>query len=107
MAVKIRLRQQGCNNRQHFRVVVADGRSPRDGKYLEMLGWYHPMQKENNVLIDAERLKAWIDLGAEPSSMVESLMGKVAPDVFQALQERRVAKRKKVAAARRKARKAV
>ena len=101
MALKIRLRKQGRNNRQTFRVVLADSRSPRDGKYLEMLGWYNPFQAENNISVDAERMNHWIGLGAQLSPQVESLICKIAPGVVQDLNTKRQAKRVKMAAKRR------
>lgn len=101
MALKIRLRQQGRNNRQTFRVVVADIRAPRDGRYLEMLGWYNPFQAENNVMINAERISHWLSLGAEVSHQVETLMSQKTPEVLKALREKRHAKAQKRAAKRR------
>jgi small subunit ribosomal protein S16 len=101
MALKIRLRQQGRTNRQTYRVVVADSRNPRDGKYIEMLGWYNPFQAENNVQIDADRLNFWIKQGAEVSEKVEQLATRAAPLVVQEMQSKRHAKRVKSAAKRR------
>jgi len=101
MALVIRLRQQGRTNRQTYRVVVVDSRYPRDGKYLEMLGWYNPFQAENNIKIDGERLEHWIKQGAQVSEKVEQLATKAAPDVVKALRASRHAKTLKVAAKRR------
>ncbi len=101
MAVKIRLRQQGRTNRQTFRVVVVDSRYPRDGKYIEMLGWYNPFQAENNVQIDADRLNHWIKQGAQISEKVEQLATRAAPLVIQELRVSRQTKRVKSAAKRR------
>jgi small subunit ribosomal protein S16 len=105
MALVIRLRQQGRTNRQTFRVVVADEKSPRDGKYIEMLGWYNPFQEENNIKIDGERLNYWLGKGARISENVELLAKKAAPQVITDLQTRRVAKKVKLAAKRRAAKK--
>lgn len=101
MALIIRLRQQGRNNRQTYRVVVADSRSPRDGKYIEMLGWYNPFQTENNIEIDGDRLNFWIGQGAQVSEKVEQLAMKVAPKVVTDLRNRKHEKAKKLAAKRR------
>lgn len=101
MALVIRLRQQGRTNRQTYRVVVADSRYPRDGKYLEMLGWYNPFQAENNVKIDADRLDHWIKQGAQVSEKVEQLATRAAPEVVKQLRISRHDKRIKLAAKRR------
>ena len=63
MGLKIRLRQQGRNNRPFYRLVVADCRSPRDGKYVEALGWYNPFEQEldKSVSIKPERIQYWLD----------------------------------------------
>jgi small subunit ribosomal protein S16 len=105
MALKIRLRQQGCSNRQTFRVVVTDIRSKRDGKYIEKLGWYLPEQVENNCSIDADRLSYWLSQGALMTEQVERLAKVVTPSVLQEykakkaeLRVKRTAKRRKLAA---------
>lgn len=107
MAVKIRLRQQGRINRPFFRVVVADKRSPRDGKYIESVGWYNPFETEMTKLVhlDSDRIKYWIDQGAEVSETVESLMTKGAPDALRHVQEKSLAQHSKIVA-KRKAKKA-
>ncbi len=101
MALKIRLRQQGRNNRQTYRLVVADIRSPRDGKYIEMLGWYNPFHTAENFNVNAERVNYWLGLGAQISDQVRAIIAKAAPDVFKGYQEKRSAKRTKLAAKRR------
>lgn len=101
MALVIRLRQQGRTNRQTYRVVVVDSRYPRDGKYLEMLGWYNPFQAEDNVKIDADRLNYWIKQGAQVSEKVEQLATRAAPAVVKELRAKRHEKTIKVAAKRR------
>jgi small subunit ribosomal protein S16 len=106
MALKIRLRQQGRANRQTFRLVVADIRSPRDGKYLEMLGWYIPFEAEKNLSIDAERVSYWLNQGAEISHEAMSLLAKAAPEVYKNYQAKKQAKRTKQAAQRRALKKA-
>jgi len=74
MAVKIRLKRIGAKNTPVFRIVVADGRSPRDGKFIEELGTYHPLQKGNNVTLDLDRATYWISKGAQPSDTVASFI---------------------------------
>ena len=89
MALKIRLRQQGCNNRQTFRVVVTDVRSKRDGKYVEKLGWYLPEVKENNCSIDNDRLAYWLSQGAVMTDQVESLARVAAPTAMKEYNEKK------------------
>lgn len=101
MALKIRLRQQGRANRQTYRLVVANSRSPRDGKYIEMLGWYIPFQTENNVSVDAERVSHWLNQGAQISEQVEAILSREAPSVLTALKDKQQNKRIKRAAKRR------
>jgi small subunit ribosomal protein S16 len=94
MALVIRMKQQGSNNRQTFRLVVTDIRHPRDGKYLEMLGWYNPTAEESkNLLIDVPRLEYWIGHGAQVSDRVKSLVKRYAPEVVQKMSARKVEKR--------------
>src|SRR5690606_28406279 len=102
MALRIRLRQQGRTNYQTYRVVLADVRSPRDGKYLEMLGWYNPGMAENNVSVDADRIQYWVGQGAQISENVQHLLAKVAPAILQGIHAKKVAK-KRAAAEKRKA----
>ncbi len=106
MAVKIRLRQQGRVNRQTYRVVVTDVRTKRDGKYLENLGWYDPFKAENNAEVDAERALFWLNQGAEITHEAEKLIARLAPDVIAQWNDRRQAKRTKMAAQRRNLKKA-
>ena len=72
--VKIRMRRTGCTNHATYRIVAADSRSPRDGKFLEILGWYDTQIKENNFKIDLERVDRWLKQGAQPSATVASLI---------------------------------
>ena len=74
MAVKIRLRRTGCNNCVSYRVVATDGRSPRDGKFLETLGWYDPKREGENYQLDMERVAFWQARGAQVSETVASLV---------------------------------
>jgi small subunit ribosomal protein S16 len=76
MAVKIRMKRVGAKNAPVFRIVVADGRSPRDGKFIEQLGTYQPLKKGNNFTMDLERVKYWVSKGAQPSDTVASFIKK-------------------------------
>ena len=107
MALKIRLRQQGRNNRQFYRMVVTDVRAPRDGKYVESIGWYNPMENEDDKVLslDAERLQYWLDKGAELTESAESLVAKSAPAILRQYSQKVVAHRTKMAAKRRANRK--
>jgi len=72
--VKIRLARGGKKKKPYYRVVVADQRSKRDGRYLEHIGFYNPMVSENRFEIDQERLKYWISVGAQPTDRIHKLM---------------------------------
>ena len=76
MAVSIRLRREGARNRPYYRVVVADSHSPRDGKFIEILGTYDPKQTGQNSSFNVERAEYWISKGAQPSDTVRSLIKK-------------------------------
>lgn len=106
MALKIRMRVQGRNNRPFYRIVVADVRSPRDGKYVEMLGWYNPFETEldKSLFIKPDRIQHWLDQGAELTETMIPLVEKVAPGIVRKQTEKVVANRAK-ALAKRKARK--
>ena len=72
--VRIRLARGGAKKKPYYRIVVADQRCKRDGRYLERIGFYNPMVEENRFEIDAERLKHWLSVGAHPSDRVGKLM---------------------------------
>ena len=72
--VRIRLARGGAKKKPYYRIVVADQRCKRDGRYLERIGFYNPMVKENRIELDAERLKHWLSVGAQPSERVGKLM---------------------------------
>ncbi len=74
MAVSIRLRREGTTNSPYYKVVVADSRSPRDGKFIEIIGNYDPKKKDANVNLDLARVDYWISKGAQPSETVASLI---------------------------------
>ena len=76
MAVVLRMTRRGAKKKPFYRIVAADSRSPRDGKFLEMLGTYDPLKSENNIKIDAEKVASWIKKGAKPSETVASLLKK-------------------------------
>ena len=76
MSVSIRLRKEGAKNRPYYRIVVADSRSPRDGKFIEIIGTYDPKQTGQNSSFSVERVEYWISKGAQPSDTVRSLIKK-------------------------------
>ncbi len=76
MAVKIRLRRMGAKKTPFYRVVVADSRYPRDGRFIEELGTYNPLAEPSEFKIDAEKAKKWIANGAQPTDTVKALLKK-------------------------------
>ncbi len=74
MAVRIRLKRIGTTNAPAYRIVVADGRSPRDGRFIEEIGAYLPQQREDNVTLALERAEYWLSKGARPSETVASFI---------------------------------
>ena len=74
--VKIRLRRMGAKKAPFYRVVVADARSPRDGRFIEEIGYYNPMTNPAEIKIDAEKAAAWIKNGAQPTETVKTLLKK-------------------------------
>ncbi len=70
------MKRIGTTNTPVFRIVVADSRSPRDGKFIEELGTYHPLKKDNNVVLDLERAQYWVSKGAQPTETVSSFLKK-------------------------------
>lgn len=77
MAVSIRLRRVGSTRRPAYRVVVADSRSPRDGRFIEIIGHYNPLTNPPTVKIDRAKVQAWIAKGAQPSNTVRKLIKNV------------------------------
>ncbi|MFM7718324.1 MAG: 30S ribosomal protein S16 [Actinomycetota bacterium] len=77
MTTRIRLRRLGANKRPFYRVVVADQRSPRDGRFIENIGRYHPLDEPSRIEIDEARALHWLRTGAQPSETVRNLMDKV------------------------------
>lgn len=72
--VKIRLMRMGMKGAPSYRVVVADARSPRDGRFIENIGWYNPLTEPSTIQINAERAKHWMQVGAQPTESVRSLL---------------------------------
>ena len=73
MAVKIRLRRMGQKKAPFYRIIVADSRSPRDGKFIEEIGYYDPMKEPKVIEINAELAKKWLENGAQPTDTVKKL----------------------------------
>jgi small subunit ribosomal protein S16 len=84
MAVRIRLTRKGRKKQPFYRIVVADSQAPRDGKFLDIVGTYDPMQNPAAVKIDNEKLDSWMKKGARPTETVESLIKKYVPGVVAA-----------------------
>ncbi|MBJ7448955.1 MAG: 30S ribosomal protein S16 [Parachlamydiales bacterium] len=107
MALKIRLRQQGRTNRPFYRLVLTDSRSPRDGKYLEMLGWYNPFETQEDRLLNvrADRVQHWVSQGAQISEAAQTLIKKVAPTILQEITQKSLALRAKLTQKQRERRK--
>lgn len=108
MALKIRLRQQGRTNRQFYRLVVTDSRNPRDGRYVETVGWYNPLEadQEKSILVKEDRVNYWIGQGAMMTEKSEALIARAAPNVIKFRQDKVLAHKQKVAAKKKASRKA-
>jgi small subunit ribosomal protein S16 len=74
MAVKLRLRREGTVKRPHYRIVAADSRSPRDGRFIEILGDYHPLENPSRINLDEDRALHWLQHGAQPSDAVKNIL---------------------------------
>jgi small subunit ribosomal protein S16 len=83
MAVKIRLKRMGAKKKPFYRIVVADSRSPRDGKFIEELGYFDPLKDPAEVKIDGEKAKKWILNGAQPTDTVKALLKKNGVGVIE------------------------
>jgi small subunit ribosomal protein S16 len=99
MAVAIRLRREGALNRPYFKVVVTDKRSPRDGKFIEIVGTYDPKKTGQNSTLKLDRIEHWISKGAQPSDTVRSLIKKTKNPEAAAKKEAAAAAKKAAAAA--------
>src|SRR3982074_3356095 len=100
MAVAIRLRREGALNRPYFKVVVTDKRSPRDGKFIEIVGTYDPKKAGQNSTLKLDRIEHWISKGAQPSDTVRSLIKKTKNPEAAAKKEAAVAAKKAAVAAK-------
>ncbi len=78
MAVKIRLKRMGAKHAPFYRVIVADSRSPRDGKFIEEIGYYNPTTEPTTIKIDVDKATSWIKKGAQPTDTVKRLLNKIA-----------------------------
>lgn len=76
MAVKIRLRRMGAKKAPFYRIVVADSRYPRDGRFIEEVGYYDPTKEPAVVKVDAEKVQKWLSNGAQPTDTVKSILKK-------------------------------
>ena len=76
MAVKIRLKRMGMKKMPFYRIVVADSRSPRDGRFIEEIGYYNPRLEPPEIKVDHEAAKKWLDVGAQPTDTVRALLKK-------------------------------
>ena len=76
MAVRIRLARYGAKKRPFYRIVVADGQYPRDGRFIETVGTYNPMLETSSVTLKKERVEYWLNTGATPTDTVKSLLKK-------------------------------
>ena len=98
MALTIRLRKMGKTNHQTFRLVVIDKKQPRDGRYLEMLGWYNPFEEgEKSFSVKSERIQHWLEKGAEISIKAKCLIKRAAPEVIKNLIKPKKSKKTKTA----------
>ncbi len=86
MAVKIRLRRMGAKKRPFYRIVVADSRSPRDGRFIEEIGYYNPISQPKEIKIDSEKAAEWLSKGAKPSDTVKALLQ--SNGVYEQLKEK-------------------
>lgn len=76
MATRIRLKRLGAKKKPFYRIVVADSRSPRDGRFIEEIGYYDPMKNPAEIVVDKEKADKWIKCGAQPSDTVKALLNK-------------------------------
>lgn len=106
MALKIRLRQQGRTKRAFYRLVVTDSQSPRDGKYLEALGWYNPIEADadKQSFVKPDRIQHWLGMGAQLTDNAATLIKRIEPAIMRGLVEKKLEQRAK-AATKRKAKK--
>lgn len=99
MAVTLRLTRRGSSKRPFYRIVAAPKEKPRDGRFLEVLGWFNPRAKTDSVFMELDRVRYWVERGALPSSVVAGLIKKQLPGF---LEERTKHQLSKITAARKK-----
>jgi small subunit ribosomal protein S16 len=97
MAVKIRLMRMGMKKAPYYRVVVADSRSPRDGRFIENIGLYHPRNEPSRIEIDADKAREWLAKGAQPTETVAKLL--VVAGIEELGERKRTAKERRAKAA--------
>ena len=97
MAVKIRLMRMGMKKAPYYRVVVADSRSPRDGRFIENIGLYHPRNEPSRIEIDADKARAWLAKGAQPTETVAKLL--VVAGIEELGERKRIVKERRAKAA--------
>jgi len=83
MSVAIRLKRAGAKGRPFYRIVVTDSRNPRDGRFIEQIGYYDPLTKPSTFKVDAEKFATWVRHGAQPSESVAVMVAKVAPEALR------------------------
>lgn len=87
MAVKIRLKRMGANKKPFYRVIVADGRAPRDGRFIDELGYYNPLKEPAEVKIDVEKAEKWLANGAQPTDTVKRIFNNAGISKPKAVKE--------------------
>ena len=95
MAVKMRLTRMGDKKNPMYRVIIADSRAPRDDKFVDIVGTYHPQDQENEVKLDVEKAKKWIANGAQPTDTVRGLLVKAGVIEAKPMPAKTNAKKKK------------
>ncbi len=91
MSVKIRMKRMGSKKRQFYRIVVADSRSPRDGRFIQQVGYYNPLTEPVDLKLEEEVIMDWLQKGAQPSDTVRNLLSKQG--IMQKYHEARFAKK--------------
>ena len=76
MAVKLRLKRMGAKAKPFYRIVAADSRSPRDGRFIETIGTYNPIKDADNITVDEEKVMKWLSVGAQPTTTVKNILSK-------------------------------
>ena len=93
MSVKIRLARHGAKKRPYYRIVVADSRMPRDGRYIEQLGRYNPLSEPKTIEVDLEKVDAWIAKGAQPTNAVSHLIDIARGEKAEPTQKPKISKK--------------